>query len=104
MEFFAFQYIVIQDVHWSAGLFGYFPTYALGAVYTSQIFNTINKKLNVKEILQSGNTKPILEFLVDNIHKYGSLKTVDEIIFDLSNEYLNSKYYLKEKFTNIYKL
>ena len=98
---------ILQDVHWSAGLFGYFPTYALGTVYASQIFNTINKKLNVKEILQSGNTKPILKFLVDNIHKYGSLKTADEIIFNLSNEYLNSKYYidyLERKFSEIYNL
>ena len=98
---------ILQDVHWSAGLFGYFPTYALGTVYASQIFNSMNKQIDIATNLVEGNLSPILKYLTDNIHQYGSLKTADEIIHDLSGENLNPRHYieyLEQKCSKIYSL
>lgn len=96
---------ILQDVHWSAGLFGYFPTYAIGTVYASQIFSAMNKKIDINRCLENGDLSGILKYLNENIHQYGSLKTADEIIYNLSGEYLNPSHYidyLEKKFNNIY--
>ncbi|WP_071663451.1 carboxypeptidase M32 [Francisella frigiditurris] len=96
---------ILQDVHWSAGLFGYFPTYALGTVYASQIFSAMNEKIDINQCLEKGDLSSILKYLNQNIHQYGSFKTADEIIYNLSGEYLNPNHYidyLEKKFNSIY--
>lgn len=96
---------VMQDVHWSAGLIGYFPSYALGSAYSAQIFNTLKKELNIDEILERGELYKIREWLGEKIHKYGRLKETPEIIKEVTGEELNPKYYieyLKEKYSKIY--
>lgn len=96
---------VMQDVHWAAGLIGYFPSYALGSAYAAQIYNTMKKELNVKEILTKGDLFKIREWLGEKIHRYGKLKETPEIIKEVTGEELNPKYYieyLKEKYSKIY--
>lgn len=96
---------VLQDVHWSCGLIGYFPSYALGNVYSAQILNTMKKDLNIQELLIKGELAPIKEWLNKKIHKYGKLKTSGELLKDVTGEDLNSNYYieyLKEKYRKIY--
>lgn len=96
---------VLQDVHWSAGLIGYFPSYALGNVYSLQILNAMKKDIDIEKELENGNLKIIREWLENKIHKYGKLKTPQEIMLDVTGEELNSKYYieyLKNKFSKIY--
>ncbi|GAB4222000.1 MAG: carboxypeptidase M32 [Francisella sp.] len=98
---------ILQDVHWSAGLFGYFPTYALGSAYASQIFYYMNKDFDVNKAIREDKLELIANFLTKHIHKFGSLKPADEIIYNMCGEYLNPKYYidyLNEKFSNIYDL
>jgi carboxypeptidase Taq len=98
---------ILQDVHWSAGLFGYFPTYALGSAYASQIFHYMNKEFDVNQAIKNNNLGPVLEYLTKHIHQYGSLKPADEIIYNMCGEYLNPKYYinyLEDKFSSIYSL
>jgi len=96
---------VLQDVHWSEGLLGYFPTYALGNAYAAQIQNTMKKEMPLDEYLAKGNFKPITKWLNEKIHKYGSSKTPNELIEQITGERLNSKYYcdyLEEKYSKIY--
>ena len=63
---------VLQDVHWSAGLFGYFPTYSLGNLYASQFFATAEKELgNLDEQFKRGEFLPLKRWLNDKIHKEG---------------------------------
>lgn len=96
---------VLQDVHWAGGLIGYFPSYALGNVYSIQILNRMNKDLNVEGVLERGELSRIKEWLNINIHKYGKLKSTEEIIKELTGEELNPKYYieyLKDKYRKIY--
>ncbi|ABK90590.1 carboxypeptidase M32 [Francisella tularensis subsp. novicida] len=98
---------ILQDVHWSAGLFGYFPTYALGSAYASQIFYYMNKDFDVNVAIRDNKLELVLGFLTKHIHQFGSLKPADEIIYNMCGEYLNAKFYveyLDDKFTKIYNL
>lgn len=92
---------ILQDVHWSAGLFGYFPSYALGTANAAQIYESINKITNISQDLENGDFSKIDSFLTDKIHKYGMLKTPDELLQLSTGEKFNSDYYinyLKNKF------
>jgi len=99
---------VLQDMHWSGGSIGYFPTYAIGSIYSSQIFNKIKKeKENLFSDIEQGYFSNIIIWLQENIHKYGRLKTADEIIKNACGEGLNSKVfvnYLKEKYFELYEI
>ncbi|MCQ8211668.1 carboxypeptidase M32 [Cetobacterium somerae] len=96
---------VLQDVHWSCGLIGYFPSYALGNVYSLQILNAMKKEINIEGVLERGELKKIKTWLEEKIHKYGKLKTPKEIMIEVTGEELNPVYYidyLKEKYREIY--
>ncbi|GAA0348060.1 carboxypeptidase [Bacillus carboniphilus] len=99
---------VLQDVHWSGGSFGYFPSYALGYMYAAQIKNSMLKELpNYDELLEEGNLQPIKDWLTENIHQYGRMKKPLEILKDVTNEELNAQYlveYLKDKYSKVYQL
>lgn len=98
---------VLQDVHWSDGLFGYFPSYALGNAYAAQFEYTMRKSLDIDKLLINGEFDKILEWLRENIHKHGSLKKPNEIIKDVTGEELNPKYftqYLEDKYSRLYNL
>lgn len=99
---------VLQDIHWSGGDFGYFPSYALGYLYAAQFKNTMLKSLpNYDALLAGGNIAPIREWLTKNIHQYGALKKPIEILNDVTGEPLNASHlikYLTEKFSDVYRL
>ena len=98
---------ILQDVHWSSGLFGYFPSYALGSAYAAQIYQAMNKYINVDECLLNLDFTKINEFLKDKIHRFGKSKTPNEILFIATDEEFNSDYYidyLKNKYVKIYGL
>jgi carboxypeptidase Taq len=62
----------LQDVHWSCGLIGYFPTYALGNMYAAQFFEQAHKDLpGLDDMLARGEFKPLLEWLRKHIHQHG---------------------------------
>lgn len=63
---------VLQDIHWSMGSFGYFPTYTLGNLYAAQFWNTLETTIPaVKQQMEQGDFAPILEWLRTNIHSAG---------------------------------
>ena len=99
---------VLQDMHWSGGSIGYFPTYAIGSIYSSQIFNQISKEnTEMFSEIEGGNYNNIINWLKENIHQYGRMYTADEIIKKCCGDGLNSKAfvdYLKEKYLNIYEV
>ena len=98
---------VLQDVHWSEGLFGYFPTYALGSAYAAQLAYYMKKDIDVDKCLSEGNFEPLTNWLKEKVHQYGSLKKPNELIELITGERLNSKYYcdyLEEKYSKIYKI
>ncbi len=98
---------VLQDIHWAGGMFGYFPTYALGSAIGAQIYSVMQKELDVDAILLQGNTKPINDWLKEHIHQYGGSKTPNEMLLMLMNEKFNPQYYityLKNKYSKIYNI
>ncbi|MNM64079.1 putative metalloprotease YpwA [compost metagenome] len=99
---------VLQDMHWSDGSFGYFPSYALGNLYGAQIFNTMKKDVpDVYELIAKGDIISITKWLKDNVHKYGSLYSPKELILKVTGEELNSQYfidYLEEKYSKLYSI
>ncbi|MDF2592766.1 MAG: Carboxypeptidase Taq [Clostridia bacterium] len=99
---------VLQDVHWSGGSFGYFPSYTLGNIYSAQIYNAIRKQFNnLDEMIKNGELTKIKDWLGENIHKHGKLLTPAEILKSVTGEEINSGYlidYLESKYKEIYKL
>jgi len=94
---------VLQDIHWAAGSFGYFPTYALGSAYAAQIFYAMNKDFNVENAISDNKIEKINTWLKENIHQYGQTKTPKELILLATKEPFNSTYYieyLKRKFSS----
>ena len=71
----------LQDVHWSFGGIGYFPSYTLGKLYAAMEWNAMQKEMpNVREHVSNGNFAPILAWLRTNIHAYGRTEQPHEII------------------------
>lgn len=96
---------VLQDVHWSGGAFGYFPSYAIGNAVAAQIYAYMHNEVNVRECLENGNLMPIREYLREHIHSFGSTKNMNELLVAMTGEPLNAEYYTKyltEKYTKLY--
>jgi Zn-dependent carboxypeptidase len=91
----------LQDMHWSKGWFGYFPTYTLGNVIAGIIWKSFK---NLKNKVQSGDLESIKEFLKDKIHKYGAIYAPKDLLKRSFNETYNAEYlveYLFEKYNLI---
>jgi len=71
----------LQDIHWSSGTFGYFPTYQLGNLYSAQIFQAARDALpDFDERLAAGDVRPLREWLRENIHRHGQRYRSRELI------------------------
>jgi len=99
---------VLQDVHFSMGYIGYFPTYFLGNLYAAQIYNVALKEMpKLPEDYKNGEFSNLLNFLRKNIHQHGSVYRANDLIKRVTGEDLNSNYfmeYLEQKYYPIYGL
>jgi carboxypeptidase Taq len=98
---------VMQDIHWSIGYFGYFPTYALGSAYAAQLLHYMGKDMDVDALIRKGEFTTITKWLTDKIHVHGSLYTPNELMELSFGEQLDGVYYakyLKDKFMALYEL
>lgn len=98
---------ILQDMHWSTGYLGYFPTYALGSAYAAQLFATMEKEINVDEVLETHHFEIIQEWLEKNVHHYAASKSMAEIVEEVTHEPFNPDYYtdyLINKYTKLYNL
>ncbi len=96
---------VLQDIHWSQGSFGYFPSYALGSAFGAQLYFHMKEVMDFEGLLREGKIDEIREYLRENIHQYGKLKTSRQILKDTTGEDFNPRYYvryLKEKYSALY--
>jgi carboxypeptidase Taq len=100
------QHGCLQDVHWSHGSFGYFPTYSLGSFYAAQFFAIAQKTIPfLQDEMGKGNTTELLGWLRQRIHASGRIFTSEEISFRATGETLNVQYfldYLLDKYGKIY--
>ena len=92
----------LQDVHWSHGSFGYFPTYTLGSLYAVQIFDTYRKsRPGWATDVSSGNLSPLKEWLSTHVYPFGRFYNSLELCNICTGEPLNTSRfadYLHEKF------
>lgn len=99
---------VLQDVHWSDGSFGYFPSYALGYMYAAQFKHVMLQDLpNFNELLANGEIESIRKWLNEKIHQFGKMKQPLEILKETTGEGLNAHYlidYLEEKYKEVYNI
>ncbi|MDW6004073.1 carboxypeptidase M32 [Vibrio mangrovi] len=91
----------MQDIHWTDGSFGYFPSYTLGAMYAAQFMAAMKKTVNVDDAIRSGDLTPVFDWLSEKIWSKGSLFLTDELVKQATGETLNA-YYFKEHLTTRY--
>ncbi len=71
----------LQDVHWGAGSFGYFPSYALGCLIAAQLWETLEQELGPQEAdLRRGEVEPIKAWLGERVHRYGRRLDTTELV------------------------
>ena len=99
---------VLQDVHWSHGSFGYFPTYSLGSFYAAQFFEQAEKDIpGLIGKIESGNMLPLLEWLRKNVHIHGRKYTSEELCNRITGkglDFTSFMRYAEHKYSGIYNL
>lgn len=99
---------VLQDVHWSAGLFGYFPTYSLGTVLSVQLYNeAIKDAPDIPEEIARGEFATLKAWMHDKIYRHGTRYTPVELIQKATGRPMDPKpyvAYITEKFGELYRL
>lgn len=85
---------VLQDMHWGGGMIGYFPTYALGSAYASQILHAMKKDLDVNALLRAGDIAPITAWLNERLHRWGDRYDPARLLEMTTGEKFNPSYYV----------
>lgn len=93
---------LMQDIHWSEGHFGYFPSYLLGAIYDGMFLEQIEKEFgSIDELLKQGRVKEITKYLIKNIYQYGGAYNSHEVFERVCQKKLSIepiKRYFEKKF------
>ena len=99
---------VLQDVHWSAGLIGYFPTYSLGNLYAAQFFAKAQSDLgDLEGTIARGDFRPLREWLHENIHRHGQRWSAAKLVERATGQPLSARpmmQYLRAKLEPLYGL
>ncbi len=97
---------VLQDVHWSSGLFGYFSTYLLGTLYATQFYRQAEKELpELESVIRSGEMLPLRRWLGEAVHRKGMTRSADELVVEVTGEPLKADHfihYLETKYGQLY--
>jgi carboxypeptidase Taq len=97
---------VLQDTHWSGGAFGYFPSYAIGNIYSAQFVAAMERTgLNLGASVAAGDFGRIKQWLGRSIHRYGKSMTPAEILMEATGETIEAGYlirYLERKYREVY--
>ena len=98
----------MQDIHWAAGIFGYFPTYSIGNIYAAQLFAAAGKQLDdFDESLAVGRFEPLLQWLRTHVHEKGQCLLPSELIRQATGELPSSRFfmeYCEKKYAALYRL
>ena len=99
---------VLQDIHWSAFLIGYFPTYTLGNLYGAQLAETLQGEVGeLDPLIRQADFGPILEWLRSNIHRHGATYPARELCERVTGAPLTASHfvsYLENKYRALYRL
>ena len=87
---------VMQDVHWSGGSFGYFPSYALGNIYGGMFLDKMDKDLpSWRDDIKAGNYQPVRQWSATNIHSQGNLYDPADLVKNVTGQDLNIRPFIK---------
>jgi carboxypeptidase Taq len=97
----------LQDIHWSHGTFGYFPTYSLGSVLAAQLDAAMRRDLegDVDDLVREGEFDPIAGWLRENVHSHGQRYTTDDLVEEATGEAFTADHFVEyadEKFRSLY--
>jgi carboxypeptidase Taq len=96
----------MQDTHWASGYFGYFPSYALGNIYSGQILFTMQRDIpNWGGLLKKGDFHSIKQWLTENVYSQGKIYDPMDLLKKITGEEINVKHYidyLDTKFSELY--
>jgi carboxypeptidase Taq len=96
----------LQDIHWSAGLMGYFPTYALGNMYAAQFYGAAMRELgNLDDHFSHGRFKPLKHWLNEKIHRHGKRYRARRLVEIVTGETLSHRPlidHLRKKYSELY--
>ena len=99
---------VLQDVHWSAGLFGYFPTYTIGNLIAAQLFYSAQETIPaLDQKISEGSFDELLQWTRDTVHQHGRSLNSEQIVQKSTGMLLSPEYlvqYLREKLESLYEL
>lgn len=99
---------ILQDMHWSGGSFGYFPTYLLGSIYDGMLYEQAKEEFgSIDAVLAEGRILEITKWLNEKIHRFGSTRTAKEMLMSVCGKEVSAKplvHYFKEKYTKLYQL
>ncbi len=98
---------VLQDSHWSGGMMGYFPSYALGSAYGVQMLRVMEKDVDVWTPVAQGNLTPVNDWLREKIHRHGRMLKPHQLLENACGCAFDPTVYtdyLKEKFARLYHL
>jgi carboxypeptidase Taq len=99
---------VLQDVHWSGGMLGYFPTYALGNLVSAQLWEVIQKDIPTLESqIERGQFGELLAWLRQNMHRFGAKFEPQELVQKITGSKIDPQPYLRylqAKYSEIYEL
>jgi carboxypeptidase Taq len=98
----------LQDIHWSHGNFGYFPTYSLGSVMAAQLYETAEDELgDLDERIRDGDFAELHEWLAENVHRHGKRYETDDLVREATGEEFTAEAftdYVTEKYADLYEL
>jgi len=98
----------LQDIHWSHGSFGYFPTYSLGSVLAAQMYDALEADVgDVDEKVRNGNFDVVADWLEAHVHRHGARYTTPELVEEATGEAYNADHFVDhvtEKYTELYDL
>lgn len=86
----------MQDAHWPAGAFGYFPSYTLGAMVAAQLFHAIEEAIpSIHTDIESGDLLKVRHWLTDNVWSKGCSVSFDDLLVEATGETLNSQFFIR---------
>jgi carboxypeptidase Taq len=98
----------LQDIHWSHGTFGYFPTYSLGSVLAAQLYAAAEDDIaDLDSEIEAGEFGSLHDWLTENVHRHGQRYTTPDLIEEATGEAFTADYFLdhvNEKYGALYDL
>ena len=96
---------VLQDVHWMCGLYGYFPSYALGNLINAHIWDFMSKDIDIDDVLRKGELSKIKQYLTEKYYRYGAIYPSGDLLKRVTGKTLDASFfdvYLKDKYRRLF--